>query len=94
MYAKLRNYNVPQATIRVHFPDGFVVEATFKSTETVSDIMELVRKAITRPDLPFYLCTDLNLLHLFFGQHRHRSILNIHALRCNVFVQLCYVNPF
>lgn len=46
-----------KATIRVHFPDGFVVEATFKSTETVSDIMELVRKAITRPDLPFYLYT-------------------------------------
>ncbi|KAG0585035.1 hypothetical protein KC19_3G252500 [Ceratodon purpureus] len=46
-----------KATIRVHFPDGFVLEATFKSMETISDIMELVRKAITRPDLPFYLYT-------------------------------------
>lgn len=45
MYAKLRNYNVPQATIRVHFPDGFVVEATFKSAETISDIIALVRKS-------------------------------------------------
>lgn len=46
-----------KATIRVHFPDGFVVEAVFKSTETIADIMELVRKTITRPDLSFYLYT-------------------------------------
>ncbi|KAJ7544688.1 hypothetical protein O6H91_09G089500 [Diphasiastrum complanatum] len=43
-------------TIHVHFPDGFVVEATFKSTETISDLMELVRKSILRSELPFYLC--------------------------------------
>lgn len=46
-----------KATIRVHFPDGFVVEATFKSTETIADIMELVRNSITRQDLAFYLYT-------------------------------------
>lgn len=65
MYANLGNEIVIQATIRVHFPDGFVVEATFKSTETISDIMELVRKSITRHDLAFYLCTYLKLLHFF-----------------------------
>jgi tether containing UBX domain for GLUT4 len=46
-----------KATIRVHFPDGFVVESTFKATETIADIMELVRKSITRQDLAFYLYT-------------------------------------
>lgn len=57
MHAKLLQFQcMQQATIRVHFPDGFVVEATFKSTETMSDLMEVVRKVIGRPDLPFYLC--------------------------------------
>jgi len=55
--AARRAQRTKQATIRVHFPDGFVVEATFKSTETMTDLMEVVRKVIGRPDLPFYLYT-------------------------------------
>lgn len=93
MYAKLRNWNVPQATIRVHFPDGFVVEATFKSTETISDVMELVRKAITRPDLPFYLCTNLNLVLLFLKQTHHFISIPM-PWDVTFFVGLSCVNPF
>jgi len=72
---------VIQATIRVHFPDGFVVEATFKSTETVSDIMELVRKSITRQDLAFYLCTYLKLVLRFSGKNCDSISVHIAKLR-------------
>ena len=55
------------------------MEATFKSTETISDVVELVRKAITRPDLPFHLCTNLNPV-------LYSDV--IHALRYNVLAEL------
>lgn len=54
------SWNVMQATLRVLFPDGFVLEANFKSSETISVLLELVQKAIVRPELPFYICKILS----------------------------------
>lgn len=48
--------NFVQAIIRVKFPDSYVLEATFHPSETIQSLIDLLLKAVARPDLPFYLC--------------------------------------
>jgi tether containing UBX domain for GLUT4 len=48
---------VLQAIIRVQFPDNFVLEATFRSADSLSSLIELLQRVLVRPDLPFYLYT-------------------------------------
>ncbi|MQM20905.1 hypothetical protein Taro_053935 [Colocasia esculenta] len=47
----------PTVVIRVIFPDGYVMEARFGRCETVQQLVDLARRAVRRPDLPFYLYT-------------------------------------
>ncbi len=42
--------------MRVRFPDGYILEADFHPSETVQSLMDFLKKVISRPDLPFYLC--------------------------------------
>eukprot|EP00897_Mesotaenium_endlicherianum_P001733 jgi/Mesen1/1588/ME000134S00697 len=52
-----RRNRITKAVIRVHFPDGWIVEATFAPSDSVGGVHELVRRALARPEAPFYLYT-------------------------------------
>jgi len=42
--------------IRIHFPNRLVLQTIFKSTETVLDIINFVRKYLVDESLDFSLC--------------------------------------
>ena len=42
--------------MRVKFPDNYVLEATFHPSDKIQSLIDLLVKAVARPDLPFYLC--------------------------------------
>ncbi|KAG6490945.1 hypothetical protein ZIOFF_052277 [Zingiber officinale] len=48
---------ITKAVIRVHFPDNYILEAKFQPTETLQSLMDLLKKAVAHPDLPFYIYT-------------------------------------
>uniref|UniRef100_A0A0D9W6E1 UBX domain-containing protein n=1 Tax=Leersia perrieri TaxID=77586 RepID=A0A0D9W6E1_9ORYZ len=48
---------IKKAVMRVRFPDGYILEANFHPSEKVQSLMDLLKKVISRPDLPFYLYT-------------------------------------
>eukprot|EP00252_Welwitschia_mirabilis_P003808 TRINITY_DN1386_c0_g1_i4.p1 TRINITY_DN1386_c0_g1~~TRINITY_DN1386_c0_g1_i4.p1 ORF type:complete len:219 (-),score=44.56 TRINITY_DN1386_c0_g1_i4:193-849(-) len=52
-----RRARFDKAVIRVIFPDNYVIETTFDTTETISVLMDLLKKVIARPDIPFYIYT-------------------------------------
>ncbi|CAH9123199.1 unnamed protein product [Cuscuta epithymum] len=52
-----RRSKLTKAVIRVRFPDNVTLEASFHSSETIQDLVDLLVKAVLRPDLPFYLYT-------------------------------------
>ncbi|XP_015898471.3 plant UBX domain-containing protein 1 [Ziziphus jujuba] len=52
-----RRSKITRATIRVRFPDNHTLEATFHPSETIQSLVDLLKKAIARPDLPFYVYT-------------------------------------
>ncbi|CAK9206522.1 unnamed protein product [Sphagnum jensenii] len=52
-----RRAHMTKAIIRVQFPDNFVLEATFRSVDSLSLLIELLQRVLVRPDLPFYLYT-------------------------------------
>jgi tether containing UBX domain for GLUT4 len=52
-----RRAHMTKAIMRVQFPDNFVLEATFRSADSLSSLIELLQRALVRPDLPFYLYT-------------------------------------
>ncbi|GMJ09403.1 plant UBX domain-containing protein 1 [Hibiscus trionum] len=52
-----RRSRITTAVIRVRFPDNHTLEVTFHPSETIQCLVDLIMKAIARPDLPFYLYT-------------------------------------
>lgn len=52
-----RRARVPKATIRVRFPDNYIFEAKFESSDKVQSLVDLLMKVVARPDLPFNLYT-------------------------------------
>ncbi|XP_047311440.1 plant UBX domain-containing protein 1 [Impatiens glandulifera] len=52
-----RRSKLPKAVIRVRFPDNSILESTFKSSDKIQSLLDLVKKVIAQPDLPFYLYT-------------------------------------
>ncbi|WOK94512.1 hypothetical protein Cni_G03216 [Canna indica] len=46
-----------KAIIRVRFPDDYVLEAKFQSSETIQTLVDLLKKVIGQPNVPFYLYT-------------------------------------
>ncbi|TVU15485.1 hypothetical protein EJB05_39008 [Eragrostis curvula] len=48
---------ITKAVMRVRFPDGYILEADFLSSERIHSLVDLLLKVIARPDLPFYLYT-------------------------------------
>ncbi|KAE8674577.1 SWI/SNF-related matrix-associated actin-dependent regulator of chromatin subfamily A member [Hibiscus syriacus] len=49
---------ITKAVIRVRFPDNHTLEVTFHPSETIQCLVDLIKKAIARLDLPFYLCDE------------------------------------
>jgi tether containing UBX domain for GLUT4 len=45
-----------QTVIRVHFPDGTVLQGTFFPLETISTVMNFVQCHLENPEIEFYLC--------------------------------------
>lgn len=52
-----RRPNFSKAVIRVQFPDNYIIEADFEPSETISSLIDLLKKVVARPELPFYIYT-------------------------------------
>ncbi|GBC02698.1 hypothetical protein RclHR1_04760013 [Rhizophagus clarus] len=55
---KARERKYPKTIIRVRFPDGFQIQMTFLSKETVGDLYEFVKGALRTPQRSFCLYTS------------------------------------
>lgn len=53
--------------IRIHFPNRLVLQTVFKSTETVLDVMNFIRKYLVDESLDFCLCKSSYLLIIKFN---------------------------
>ncbi|XP_048591344.1 plant UBX domain-containing protein 1 isoform X4 [Brassica napus] len=52
-----RRAKLTKAVIRVRFPDNHTLEATFHPSEKIQCLIDLVKRALAQPDIPFYLYT-------------------------------------
>ncbi|KZV17308.1 hypothetical protein F511_18249 [Dorcoceras hygrometricum] len=52
-----RRSRMTKAVIRVRFPDNYTLEATFHPSEIIQSLIDLLRKVLVDPELPFYLYT-------------------------------------
>ncbi|KAK2969789.1 hypothetical protein RJ640_028069 [Escallonia rubra] len=52
-----RRSRITKAVIRVRFPDNNTLEATFHPSETMQSLVDLLKKVVARPELPFYIYT-------------------------------------
>ncbi|GLJ44238.1 hypothetical protein SUGI_0924140 [Cryptomeria japonica] len=52
-----RRTNFSKTVIRVQFPDNYIIEADFEPSESISTLMDFLRKVIAQPELPFYIYT-------------------------------------
>lgn len=48
--------------VRIHFPNRLVLQSVFKSTETVLDIINFIRKYLVDESLNFSLCKHIVLI--------------------------------
>ncbi|OAP05930.1 PUX1 [Arabidopsis thaliana] len=52
-----RRSKLTKAVIRVRFPDNHTLEATFHPSEKIQGLIDLVKRVVAHPDVPFYLYT-------------------------------------
>ncbi|XP_047319009.1 plant UBX domain-containing protein 1-like [Impatiens glandulifera] len=52
-----RRSRITKAVIRVKFPNDIILESTFHPSEPIQSLIDLMKKAIAQPNLPFYLYT-------------------------------------
>ncbi|KAL5581302.1 hypothetical protein UlMin_013744 [Ulmus minor] len=52
-----RKSKISKSVIRIRFPDNYTLEATFHPSEKIQSLVDLLRKVIAQPELPFYLYT-------------------------------------
>jgi hypothetical protein len=52
----LNNCSCIQVVIRVRFPDKDTLEVAFPSSEKIQSLLNLLKKVVARPELPFYIC--------------------------------------
>lgn len=55
--AAARRARITKAIVRVQFPDNYVLEAKFQPSDSISTLIDLLKKVISRTNLPFYLYT-------------------------------------
>ena len=53
---ELRKYRY--CLIRVRFPDGVILQGTFRATEKLESVMEFIRECLENDWMPFYLTTQ------------------------------------
>ncbi|XP_057491267.1 plant UBX domain-containing protein 1-like [Actinidia eriantha] len=49
--------SITKAVIRVRFPDNYTLEATFHPSEAIQNLVDLLKKVVAQPELPFYIYT-------------------------------------
>ncbi|CAN8266243.1 unnamed protein product [Cochlearia groenlandica] len=52
-----RRTKLTKAVIRIRFPDNHTLEATFHPSEKIQCLIDLLKRVVARPDIPFYLYT-------------------------------------
>ncbi|GMP30150.1 hypothetical protein CsSME_00004944 [Camellia sinensis var. sinensis] len=52
-----RRSKITKAVMRVQFPDNCTLEGTFHPSETIQSLIDLLKKVIAQPELPFYIYT-------------------------------------
>ncbi|KAK4774803.1 hypothetical protein SAY86_009738 [Trapa natans] len=52
-----RRSKLTKSIIRVYFPDNITLEATFHPSEKIQSLIDLLKKVLSQPGLPFYLYT-------------------------------------
>lgn len=52
-----RKSRITKAVIRVRFPDNYTLEATFHPSEAIQSLVDLIKRVVAQPDLPFYIYT-------------------------------------
>lgn len=52
-----RRSKLTKAVIRIRFPDNHTLEATFHPSETIQCLIDLLKRVVANPDVPFYLYT-------------------------------------
>ncbi|KAH6556625.1 hypothetical protein KP509_1Z166400 [Ceratopteris richardii] len=62
--AAARRARVTKAIIRVQFPDNYILQVTFQPSDTLVSLTELLKKVISRTDLPFSLYITPPKVHL------------------------------
>lgn len=50
------SYCTMQAVIRIRFPDNLTLEATFHPSEAIQSLVDLLKKVVAEPEIPFYVC--------------------------------------
>ena len=44
-----------RSRVKIKFPDGFVIQASFGAKETVQDVYDFLKECLLTPDRKFYL---------------------------------------
>lgn len=52
-----RRAKLTKAVMRVRFPDNHTLEATFHPSEKIQCLIDLVKRVLAQPEIPFYLYT-------------------------------------
>ncbi|XP_073127146.1 plant UBX domain-containing protein 1 isoform X2 [Henckelia pumila] len=52
-----RRSRITKAVMRIRFPDNHTLEVTFHPSEMIQNLIDLLRKVLVDPELPFYLYT-------------------------------------
>ncbi|KAJ0230509.1 Plant UBX domain-containing protein 1 [Hirschfeldia incana] len=52
-----RRAKLTKAVMRVRFPDNHTLEVTFHPSEKIQCLIDLVKRALAQPEIPFYLYT-------------------------------------
>ncbi|XP_010528188.1 PREDICTED: plant UBX domain-containing protein 1 [Tarenaya hassleriana] len=52
-----RRSKLTKAVIRVRFPDNITLEVKFHPAETIQCLIDLLKRVVAHPDIPFYLYT-------------------------------------
>ncbi|ESQ32743.1 hypothetical protein EUTSA_v10004822mg [Eutrema salsugineum] len=52
-----RRAKLTKAVIRVRFPDNHTLEATFHPSEKIQCLIDLLKRVVAHPDIPFYVYT-------------------------------------
>lgn len=75
----LRDY--PTTLVRIRFPDRHILQASFRTADSMASLHQWLASFLRKPDTPFYLCKKLtgslfwSLIHnLLFEPHSYHKM--------------------